>query len=406
MRPFGLFLLLAMTGEIRTDCTELEKLCLADSACTESYKTLENCSINAFTQHKIGPDCGKAALALQFNPLLHCKCYRHMKQEQHCLKIYWTIHPLITQGYFDLENSPYEEIRSDNDTHLAAAVSDSDLAGDGANLCVNVADICNADKKCSKHRTNYVTNCQRVGAGDSCNRNKCHRYLRRFFKKVPQVFTQKILFCPCQDSSCAERRRKTIFPDCSFEEKSKPNCLQLVDTCRLDHVCRARLADFQAYCQFLTTPQTISSCQQNGSCLRSYMRMIGTVMTPNYTGNASMEVSLWCSCKSSGNRQAECEKIFNMFTNNVCLKRAIESQMRINKMLLTDLTSSHIFPQNVPGVSISAILDKENPKEMEHYFEYREASTLNSKMSSSNTGSSLVYCLVLLSMESLKIILA
>ncbi|XP_030069300.1 GDNF family receptor alpha-3 [Microcaecilia unicolor] len=351
------------SGEVLTDCTELKKLCLADSACSNSYKTLENCSVNAIAQHKIESECRKAALALQLNPLLHCKCHRGMKREQHCLKIYWAIHPFMTQGYFDLESSPYEDevieqTWTGNHTQLAAPAFDSDLAGDGANLCVHVADICNADKKCSKHRTNYVSNCQGVGAGESCKRRKCQRYLRHFFRKVPEDFIKKILFCPCQDSSCAERRRQTIFPDCSFQVKSKPNCLQLVDTCHRHHGCRSRLADFRTHCQLLGSSQTISSCEQDGRCLQSYTRMIGTAMTPNYTGNTSMEVSLWCSCESSGNEHDECEKIFNMFTNNICLKNAIESQMRVNKMLLTVRTSSHTIQWDVPGASISSVPDK------------------------------------------------
>ncbi|XP_029439823.1 GDNF family receptor alpha-3 isoform X2 [Rhinatrema bivittatum] len=382
MRSLALLLLLSLAGEmlsaqatLQSDCTELENLCLKDSTCSTSYKTLENCSTNAFTWHTLEPDCHKAVVALQQNPLLHCKCHRHMKREQHCLKIYWTIHSLVTQGYFDLETSPYEDVvieqaRIADYTQLAALVSDSDWAGDGANPCVKVARVCSVDKRCSKHRTDYVSICSSLDAGGSCNRHKCHRYLRQFFQKVPEDFTKRILFCPCQDPSCAERRRKTIVPDCSFEAKSKQNCLQLVDTCHRDNVCRSRLADFQNHCQLMG-----SSCEQSGTCLQSYMRMIGTAMTPNYMSNTSMEVSLWCSCASSGNKQDECEKIFNMFASNFCLKNAMESQMGMKKV--PPFLPPPSQQQDIDA-SISPGLEKETKEEtMQHY---SEASSLNSRM--------------------------
>ena len=45
----------------------------------------------------------------------------------------------------------------------------------------------------------------------------------------------------------------------------------------------------------------------------------GTPMTPNYVSNSSVEVSLWCTCESSGNQKEKCDQILGMFESNKCL---------------------------------------------------------------------------------------
>lgn len=42
-------------------------------------------------------------------------------------------------------------------------------------------------------------------------------------------------------------------------------------------------------------------------------------MTPNYVSNSSVEISLWCTCESSGNQKEKCDQILGMFENNKCL---------------------------------------------------------------------------------------
>ncbi|KAF7249686.1 GDNF family receptor alpha-4 [Varanus komodoensis] len=55
-------------------------------------------------------------------------------------------------------------------------------------------------------------------------------------------------------------------------------------------------------------------------------------MTPNYVSNSSAEVTLWCTCKNSGNREEDCERILSAFASNRCLKSAIQSQMSLQQM--------------------------------------------------------------------------
>lgn len=107
------------------------------------------------------------------------------------------------------------------------------------NRCLDAAKACNIDETCQKLRTEYVSACiQPPARSGSCNRAKCSKALRKFFDRVPPDYTHELLFCPCSDTACAERRRQTIVPSCSYEDKDKPNCLAQLRICKADYVCR------------------------------------------------------------------------------------------------------------------------------------------------------------------------
>uniref|UniRef100_A0A8C0FTS0 GDNF family receptor alpha 3 n=1 Tax=Bubo bubo TaxID=30461 RepID=A0A8C0FTS0_BUBBB len=211
------------------------------------------------------------------------------------------------------------------------------LAGDATNPCLKATHVCNLSKKCVRLRTEYASICTKgAGSEDTCDRRKCHRGLRNFFEKVSEDFTRRILFCPCQDELCGERRRKTIVPDCSFHSNTKPNCLWLLDSCLEDHICNcgypcASPADCPRQGwpppDLLPAQQTLRRLTRPGwprrgsQPLRGNMPIAveGTPMTPNYVSNSSVEVSLWCTCESSGNQKEKCDQILGMFESNRCL---------------------------------------------------------------------------------------
>lgn len=108
------------------------------------------------------------------------------------------------------------------------------------NHCLDAAKACNVDDLCQKLRTEYVSACIKPTAKSGlCNRPKCNKALRRFFDRVPADYTHELLFCPCTDTACAERRRQTIVPSCSYESLEKPNCITQMRICKADYVCRS-----------------------------------------------------------------------------------------------------------------------------------------------------------------------
>ncbi|XP_069773553.1 GDNF family receptor alpha-2-like isoform X2 [Narcine bancroftii] len=273
-------------------------------------------------------ECITAVVALQRSTLFDCRCKRAMKKEKQCLAIYWSIHQSMLQDDDLYESSPYEPVSSrlSDIFRLAAISSGMEPTGARGNQCLDAAKACNLNDTCKRYRSMYISTCvKRTSPSDSCSRRRCHKSLRQFFDRVPAEYSYRLLFCSCNDPACAERRRQTIVPVCSYESKEKPNCLALHQTCKTDHVCRSRLADFLSNCQPST--QGGSGCfrENYASCLLAYSGLIGSDMTPNYVGTRDIVVSPWCTCSGSGNQKEECDKFLNYFKENICLRNAMQA---------------------------------------------------------------------------------
>nr|XP_005995296.1 PREDICTED: GDNF family receptor alpha-2 [Latimeria chalumnae] len=307
------------------DCVKANEQCGADSTCSSRYRTLRQCLAgkdrNTLLTNK---ECQAALEVLQESPLYGCRCKRGMKKELQCLQIYWSIHLGLTDGEEFYEASPYEPVTF----RLASIVSVMDLNSSKENHCLDAAKACNLDENCMNLRSQYISTCTRlVTSTDSCNRRKCHKALRQFFDRIPSEYTYRLLFCSCRTEACAQRRRQTIVPSCSYEDKEKLNCLVLRRLCRYDHLCRSRLADFHKNCQM--TFQTRTQCPNDNyqACLSSYSGLIGFDITPNYidANISSITISPWCTCKGSGNGEEDCERFLKDFRENRCLKNAIQA---------------------------------------------------------------------------------
>ncbi|XP_078087764.1 GDNF family receptor alpha-4-like isoform X2 [Mustelus asterias] len=330
-------LLLALVDYVLTDeigtqdgCLSAETQCSLDHDCRTRFNVLKQCTNGSGIEH-LQPaarnECMIAAHALQSSQLFKCKCKRGMKKERICLRIYWIMHQSHISGYNELEASPYEYSMPGptwglDYGRLASLVSGPKVQQPAnVNHCLDATQACNVDETCKQYRNEYARNCLKP----SCNRQKCHKSLRRVFDLMSEEYKYPILFCPCEDSTCAERRRQTIVPACSFEEADKKNCLTLQDMCKKHIICKSRLADFQTNCQ--PSKKSASYCfrENYNACLQSYTGLIGTVLTPNYVSNSSSNISIWCTCVNSGNQQEECENLLNLFTSNNCLRKSIDS---------------------------------------------------------------------------------
>ncbi|CDQ86235.1 unnamed protein product [Oncorhynchus mykiss] len=115
--------------------------------------------------------------------------------------------------------------------------------GKPCNPCLDAAKACNLNETCKRQRSNYIAICNKLSQPslanqEPCSRKRCHKALRQFFERVQWELSYPLLFCSCSDQACAERRRQTIVPACSHQEKHRPSCLELRRTCRSDALCR------------------------------------------------------------------------------------------------------------------------------------------------------------------------
>ncbi|TKS83976.1 GDNF family receptor alpha-4 [Collichthys lucidus] len=292
MMIFGLLLHVLSHGgapvSASLDCLVAEQSCIQEPSCMALYRLLEYCAAEEAVA-PLGPDsrreCLEAQNSLQrYRPLQVCKCQRGSRREEHCLRVYWTVRFAV---YNEYDVSPYEElqlslVRNIEMSRMASIIAASSLSVDGQNQCLKAAQDCGQYERCGALRSEYVVACTKRAAvsTNSCNRQKCHKALRRFLERVPEEYSFALLFCTCSDTLCGERRRKTIVPSCSYEENAQGD---------------------------------------------AYAGLIGTIMTPNYVSNSSTGVSQWCSCDGSGNEWQSCQRVLNMFNSNTCLRNAISS---------------------------------------------------------------------------------
>ncbi|XP_017343876.1 GDNF family receptor alpha-2 isoform X2 [Ictalurus punctatus] len=349
------------------DCLRASEMCNQNAQCSSRFRIMRQCLVgrdrSAMLENK---ECQAALEVLQDSPLHHCHCKRGMKKELQCLQSYWTIHMSLNEGEELYETSPYEPMHFSDEFRLASIISAMDSASskgtvcpesmNSCNPCLDATKACNLNAVCKRQRSAYVTACSRsvpITLSEPCSRKRCHRALRQFFERVQNDLSYPLLFCSCRDKACAERRRQTIVPTCSFEEKAKPNCLELRRICRSDALCRSRLADFHMNCQ--TTPHSITSCPNDNyhGCLVSYVGLIGSDVTPNYVdaNHANITISPWCSCRGSGNQETECEAFLRDFRENACLRNAIQAFGYGADAGFLPFTESHsIVPSEKPNL--------------------------------------------------------
>uniref|UniRef100_A0A3Q3B0R8 GDNF family receptor alpha 2b n=1 Tax=Kryptolebias marmoratus TaxID=37003 RepID=A0A3Q3B0R8_KRYMA len=284
------------------DCLRASELCNQNSQCSSRYRIMRQCLSGGDKERSTmlaSKECQGALEVLQDSPLYDCRCKRGMKKELQCLQNYWSIH-----------------------------------MGKPCNPCLDAAKACNLNDTCKRLRSAYNSICSKATPPHKCTANAANQTfmhflsclsqaLRQFFERVSWEFSYPLLFCSCQDQACAERRRRTIVPSCSHQERHKPNCLELRHTCRSDALCRSRLADFHMNCQM--TSHTVTSCPHDNynGCLMSYVGLIGSDVTPNYSDNSptNITISLWCTCRGAGH-QEECDAFHRDFTHNTCLSKS------------------------------------------------------------------------------------
>ncbi|XP_068430134.1 GDNF family receptor alpha-2 [Clinocottus analis] len=354
------------------DCVRASELCNQNSQCSSRYRIMRQCLSGGDKERSAmlaSRECREALEVLQDSPLYDCRCKRGMKKELQCLQNYWSIHMGLSEGEEFYETSPYEPVHFSEEFRHAAIISDSSVmkmspcseSGKPCNPCLDALKACNLNETCKRLRAAYNSICSKatppqtsVANQEPCSRKRCQKALRQFFERVSWELSYPLLFCSCPDRACAERRRRTIVPSCSQQDRHRPGCLELRRSCRSDALCRSRLADFHMNCQ--QTPHSATMCPGDNyhGCLMSYVGLIGSDVTPNYSDNSpsNITLSLWCTCRGSANQERPCDAFQRDFTHNSCLRNAIQSfgYGAADETLLGTEPSSTFFPPARPPI--------------------------------------------------------
>uniref|UniRef100_A0A3Q4GX33 GDNF family receptor alpha 2b n=1 Tax=Neolamprologus brichardi TaxID=32507 RepID=A0A3Q4GX33_NEOBR len=295
------------------DCVRASELCNQNSQCSSRYRIMRQCLSGGDKERSAmlaSKECQGALEVLQDSPLYDCRCKRGMKKELQCLQNYWSIHMGLTEGnLFNL--SFISSLSADSSLTKMSPCSE---AGKPCNPCLDAAKACNLNETCKRLRSAYNSICSKTTPPQPSA-------LRQFFERVSWELSYPLLFCSCPDQACAERRRRTIVPSCSHQERHKASCLELRPGSCWPNYIMSRLADFHMNCQ--VTPHTVTTCPHDNyhGCLMSYVGLIGSDVTPNYSDSSpsNITMSLWCTCRGTGHQEHECEAFHRDFTHNTCL---------------------------------------------------------------------------------------
>ncbi|XP_058533417.1 GDNF family receptor alpha-3 isoform X3 [Ochotona princeps] len=326
-------------------CLQAKKKCQANPACKAAYQHLGSCTSNPSTllpseEPSVPADCLEAVQQLKNSSLLGCSCHRRMKHQTACLDIYWTVHSAHSPGDYELDVSPYDDTVTIKPWKMN--LSKLDMLKPDSDLCLKFAVLCTLNDKCERLRKAYGEAC----SGSRCQRLVCLQQLRTFFEKAAEPYAQGLLLCPCAptDLGCGERRRNTIAPSCALPRVAT-NCLELRRLCLSDSLCRSRLADFQTHCHPMDILGTCAT--EQSKCLRAYLGLIGTAMTPNFVSNINTSVALNCTCRGSGNLQDECERLEASFSHNPCLSYGSQDAFS-QPDLLPEVGGLHLYRDGTP----------------------------------------------------------
>ncbi|NXW47762.1 GFRA2 protein, partial [Nyctiprogne leucopyga] len=317
---------------VPVDCVRANELCAAEPSCSSRYRTLRQCLAgrdrNTMLANK---ECQVALEVLQESPLYDCRCKRGMKKELQCLQIYWSIHLGLTEGEEFYEASPYEPVTSRlSDIFRLASIfsAKGEACGSCFGFLLQAGNVgfFGQQRGC----------CSTQGFGFSKHPKSSIFLFKHPALAVGLQSFALTLFSPHDGMlwACAllgsELAREGPIPSTPLPAPAPrltSLCLQLQKCLEAVTYLGSRLADFHTNCQ--ATFQSLTSCPGDNyqACLGSYAGLIGFDMTPNYVdaSTTSITISPWCSCKGSGNMEEECEKFLQDFTENPCLRNAIQA---------------------------------------------------------------------------------
>nr|XP_024643954.1 GDNF family receptor alpha-3 [Macaca nemestrina] len=270
-------------SRLMNSCLQARRKCQADPICSAAYHHLDSCTSSISTplpseEPSVPADCLEAAQQLRNSSLIGCMCHRRMKNQVACLDIYWTVHRARSLGNYELDVSPYEDTVTSkpwkmNLSKLNMLKPDSEYGEQSIHGSIN--ERWAGDIKMEQDRIKHSQNCKLS-------------FIKLTF--VEQLNLQR------------------NFPS-----------------------SRSRLVDFQTHCHPMDILGTCATEQSR--CLRAYLGLIGTAMTPNFVSNVNTSVALSCTCRGSGNLQEECEQLEGFFSHNPCLTEAIAAKMRFHSQL-------------------------------------------------------------------------
>ncbi|GAA6101607.1 GDNF family receptor alpha-like isoform X3 [Tachysurus ichikawai] len=112
--------------------------------------------------------------------------------------------------------------------------------------CVQGMTLCIQDEVCNRQLVPFVQSC----STPQCEDRLCRITARQFFSSLPENMVDMLVFCQCEpdDQDCQHFQTMLNSNSCKQDQTSQWNCLEMLDNCTGERICRQRFEVFLSKC--------------------------------------------------------------------------------------------------------------------------------------------------------------
>ncbi|KAL7890436.1 hypothetical protein AOLI_G00026940 [Acnodon oligacanthus] len=140
-----------------------------------------------------------------------------------------------------------EASRASDEFSVAAQEENSQISVPGPNSsCLLETTLCIQDEVCNRQLVPFVQSC----SNPQCEDSRCRLAVRRFFSGLPQTVAETLVFCECEreDQDCQDVQNTLHSSSCPGGHTLLWNCLEMLDSCTGDELCRQTFEGFLSNC--------------------------------------------------------------------------------------------------------------------------------------------------------------
>ncbi|XP_058236025.1 GDNF family receptor alpha-like [Hemibagrus wyckioides] len=112
--------------------------------------------------------------------------------------------------------------------------------------CVQGMTLCIQDEVCNRQLVPFVQSC----SAPHCEERLCRLAAKQFYSSLPENMAEMLVFCPCEqdDHDCQNFQTMLNSNSCKQDHTSQWNCLEMLDNCTGERICRQTFEAFLSKC--------------------------------------------------------------------------------------------------------------------------------------------------------------
>ncbi|XP_037988412.1 GDNF family receptor alpha-like [Motacilla alba alba] len=315
-------------------CGVAKRRCRQEPRCSAAHRSFQRaCQAAAGACSFPGPaKCVLAWKELRKTVLGRCTCSEPLQTR--CIKIWKGIfnNPCLRHSQESQASGAGENDGSDDDynadvednlsmeTKLQWGLSALSKQAHTTNRsCLDVNRECIEDEVCNKQLSLYLKVCS---VNKKCSVEGCQAAIRFFYRNMPFEVAQMMIFCDCiqHDESCHRAKELLHGKPCAVTVVPPPSCLNVIQMCEENELCRKKYTTFQSKCWRHVT----KTCYNDEACLETLLKddlpcSATADCKAAYVSNWGTMLHMECTCQNLPPlEQPLCELFHHMLHSKSC----------------------------------------------------------------------------------------